>query len=72
MSKPLTIYRFITGPDDAQFCHRVTEALSKGWMLYGQPSLSFDAVKGLTICGQAVTKDVDGLTYSPDLKLGQQ
>jgi hypothetical protein len=72
MSKPLTLYRFITGPDDSAFCHRVTEALSKGWMLYGTPQLTFDAVKGLTICGQAVTKDVENVIYSPDLKLGQQ
>ncbi len=71
MSKPLTLYRFITGPDDASFCHRVTEALSKGWMLYGTPQLTFDAVKGLTICGQAVIKDVENTSYAPDMKLGQ-
>lgn len=72
MSKTLTIYRLITAPDDAIFCHRVTEALSKGWMLYGNPTMSFDAIRGLTICGQAVTKDVEGATYSPDMKLGAQ
>ncbi len=71
MSKPLTLYRFITGSDDSAFCHRVTEALSKGWMLYGAPQLTFDAVKGLTICGQAVTKDIENAVYSPDMKLGE-
>ena len=30
-SKTLTVYRFLTGPDDAAFCHRVTKALSEGW-----------------------------------------
>ncbi len=72
MSKSLTLYRFITGADDSAFCHRVTEALSKGWTLYGNPQLSFDAVKGLTLCGQAVTKEVEGATYSPNMKLGEQ
>lgn len=72
MAKPLTLYRLLTGPDDASFCHKVTEAMAKGWMLYGPPAMSFDAAKGVMICAQAVTKDVDGLTYSPDLKLGAQ
>jgi hypothetical protein len=38
----MTAYRFLTGPDDAAFCHRVTEALSLGWRLHGSPSLTFD------------------------------
>ncbi|RFB80627.1 DUF1737 domain-containing protein [Methylovirgula sp. 4M-Z18] len=71
-SKPLTIYRFLTGPDDASFCHRVTEALSKGWSLYGSPSLTFDAAQGRSICGQAITKDVFGVAYDKDMKLGEQ
>ena len=70
-TKSLTLYRVLTGPDDASFCHKVTEALSKGWALYGSPSLSFDSVQGRTICAQAVTKDVDDVTYSRDLKLGE-
>jgi len=38
MTKHMTsIYRYLTGPDDASFCHRVTEALSRGWLLYGRP-----------------------------------
>ncbi len=65
----MKLYRYITGPDDSQFCHRVTQALNKGWELAGSPTLSFDPVKGHTVCGQAVTKEVDG-TYSPDMKLG--
>ena len=33
-------YRLLTGPDDANFCRRVTEALEQGWELYGSPSIS--------------------------------
>jgi len=70
MTKHTTsIYRYLTGPDDASFCHRVTEALSRGWLLYGPPTLTFDAVRGRTICGQAITKELDGVTYAPDLDL---
>ncbi|ADZ68578.1 DUF1737 domain-containing protein [Polymorphum gilvum] len=65
----MKLYRFITGPDDSSFCHRVTQALNKGWELSGPPSLAYDATRGLTICGQAVVKEVPG-EYSPDLKLG--
>jgi hypothetical protein len=63
-------YRFLSEDDTSAFCHRVTEALSKGWSLYGPPTYAFDAAKGVMRCGQAVTKEVDA-TYSPDLKLGQ-
>ena len=70
LSKRLTVYRMLTGPDDASFCHRVTEALSRGWLLFGPPTLAFDPLKGRMICGQAVTKDVDDVAYSADLKLG--
>lgn len=66
--KRITVYRYLTGPDDQSFCHRVTEALSKGWLLYGSPTLTFDATKGRVICGQAITKDIDG-DYSADMSL---
>ena len=69
IGKRTTLYRFLTGPDDASFCHKVTEALSKGWSLYGGPSLTFDAAKGTALCGQAVTKDVSGIDYDPAMKL---
>ncbi len=38
----LPIYRILTGPDDAKFCHRVSEALSLGYRLYGSPAATFD------------------------------
>jgi len=28
-------------------------------------------VKGRVICGQAITKDVEDIDYSPELKLGE-
>lgn len=67
----MKLYRFLTGPDDAAFCHRVTDALNKGWQLAGSPALTFDSVQGRVICGQPVTKEVDGVDYTPDIKLGE-
>jgi hypothetical protein len=66
----MIVYRLITEDDTSQFCHRVTEALSKGWSLHGSPSYAFDGANGVMRCAQAVTKEAD-LTYSPDMKLGQ-
>ncbi len=63
-------YRLITEEDTSTFCHRVTEALSKGWELYGNPSYAYDAANGGMRCAQAVVKDADG-EYSRDVKLGQ-
>jgi hypothetical protein len=48
----------------------VTEALSKGWELYGDPVYAFDAGTGKMRCGQAVTKEVEA-EYSPEMKLGK-
>jgi hypothetical protein len=63
-------YRFLTEDDTSAFCHKVTDALSKGWSLHGQPTYAFDAARGVMRCGQAVVKEVEG-NYSPDMKLGQ-
>lgn len=35
-------YRLLTGPDDAKFCRRVSEALELGYRLYGSPAATFD------------------------------
>jgi hypothetical protein len=66
-----TLYRLITGPDDASFCHRVSAALAGGWQLYGPPTLAYDSGQNKTICGQAITKTVQD-EYSPDMKLSEQ
>ena len=38
----MKLYRYLTGPDDDAFCHRVTAELNKGWQLHGQPTLTYD------------------------------
>lgn len=68
----MKLYRFLTGPDDASFCHKVTAALNQGWQLHGSPQLSFDQQSNHLVCGQAVIKEVAGKTYSPDMKLSEQ
>ncbi|SER82707.1 hypothetical protein SAMN04490244_103139 [Tranquillimonas rosea] len=67
----MQIYRLLTGDDTSAFCHKVSEALSKGWVLHGSPSYAYDAANGVMRCAQAVTKEIDG-DYSPDMKLGAQ
>ena len=62
-------YRLLTGPDDASFCHKVTEALTKGWSLHGSPAYVADPNTGQLRCAQAVTKEVKG-EYDPSVKLG--
>ena len=45
MSAPpdeLPIYRVLTGPDDAAFCHRVSEAIALGYRLHEGPAVTFD------------------------------
>ena len=68
----MKLYRFLSGPDDSSFCHKVSLALSKGWSLYGSPTYAFDAATGTMRCGQAVVKDVAGKKYDPEMKLGEQ
>jgi hypothetical protein len=55
MSQPpegLPVYRLLTGPDDAKFCHRVSEALALGYRLYGSPAATFNGES--VIVAQAV------------------
>jgi hypothetical protein len=67
----MRVYRFLTGPDDASFCHKVTAALNKGWHLYGSPTYAYDAELKAMRCGQAVVKDVEGVEYDPAMKLSE-
>ncbi|WP_114284377.1 DUF1737 domain-containing protein [Candidatus Halocynthiibacter alkanivorans] len=62
-------YRLLTEDDTSEFCHKVTEALSKGWELYGDPVISHDATTGKMRCAQAVIKHSDQ-TYTSETKLG--
>ena len=65
----MKLYRFLSEEDTSAFCHKVTDALNKGWELYGTPTQTLDAKSNVMRCGQAVTKEVEG-TYTPDTKLG--
>lgn len=56
----MKLYRYLTGPDDASFCHRVSDVLNQGWKLYGSPSLAQDMKRKRIICGQVVIKEVKG------------
>ncbi len=38
----LPAYRLLTGPDDASFCRRVSDALALGYRLYGSPAATFN------------------------------
>jgi len=67
----MKLYRLLTEDDSSEFCHTVTEALSKGWELYGDPTYAHDATVGVMRCGQAVVKEVE-VSYSPDMKLRAQ
>lgn len=62
-------YRLLTAEDTSAFCHKVTEALSLGWVLHGSPAYAHDPITGTMRCAQAVVKEVD-VTYRPELKLG--
>ena len=65
----MLVYRLITEDDTSNFCHRVTEAMSKGWVLHGSPQYAFDQANGVMRCAQAVTKQAD-VEYSREMKLG--
>jgi hypothetical protein len=67
----MKLYRFLSDDDSSAFCHKVTAALNKGWVLHGSPTYAFDAAHGVMRCGQAVVKEALG-EYSPDVKLGDE
>jgi len=38
----LPIYRVLTGPDDAAFCRRVSDAIALGYRLHSGPAVTFN------------------------------
>ena len=66
----MQLYRFLSDDDTSAFCHKVTAALNKGWVLHGGPTYAFDAAQGVMRCGQAVVKDVAG-DYTATTKLAE-
>ena len=65
----MLVYRLITEDDTSNFCHLVTEAMSKGWTLHGSPQYAFDQANGVMRCAQAVVKETD-IAYSRNITLG--
>ncbi|MER7077425.1 protein of unknown function [Saccharopolyspora kobensis] len=45
-------YRLITGPDNAEFCRRISALLEEGYVLHGSPTLTCNGDS--VIAGQAV------------------
>ena len=62
-------FRYITGPDDADFCYRMTELLNRGWDLAGPATLTFDSEQKRVICGQTLIKNVPDTEYSSEVDL---
>jgi hypothetical protein len=48
----LPTYRILTGPDDAEFCRRVSEAVALGYKLYGPPAVTYNGEQ--VIVAQAI------------------
>jgi hypothetical protein len=40
-------YRLLTGPDDAEFCGRVSQLLDEGYELYGSPAITYDGERAI-------------------------
>jgi hypothetical protein len=65
MPQHLPRYRVLTGPDDDNFCHRVSDALELGYELHGGPSIT---TKGDTayLAQAVVWKRDDPTPEAPD------
>ena len=53
------MYRLLTGPDDAAFCLRVSEALALGYILYGSPAVTFNG-KDIIVAQAIIWPSVQG------------
>ena len=45
-------YRFLTGPDDAGFCQKVSDAFVGGYVVYGDPVM--ESCNGEIVCGRVI------------------
>lgn len=70
----MKLYRLLTGEGDSAFCKKISEALNKGWELYGSPALTYDTANERLVAAQAVVKEADGdweaESAKQDFKLG--
>ena len=57
--KKIIEYKLLTGPDNSEFCDRITGFLNNGWELYGSPIMNTEYIsqdKINRIVGQAVIR----------------
>ncbi|PKQ31341.1 MAG: hypothetical protein CVT62_10500 [Actinobacteria bacterium HGW-Actinobacteria-2] len=59
----MILYRYLTGPDNESFNHKISLALNNGWALAGPSTMVFDPERGRVVCGQPLVKEVVGVDY---------
>jgi hypothetical protein len=59
-------YRLLTGPDDKEFCARVSEALDEGYELYGSPTITFDGERAIVAQAVVLPAYAAGLYRRPE------
>ncbi len=57
MSDERLRYRVLTGPDNAEFCRRISDALDDGYVLHGSPAITYDPEQRSAIVAQALVLD---------------
>lgn len=62
-------FRYVTGPDEADYSYRVTELLNRGWEMAGPATLAFGSTRNRVICGQTLVTDVPEIDYSDAVDL---
>jgi len=62
-SSAVILYRYLTGPDNESFNHKISLALNNGWALAGPSTMVFDPERGRVVCGQPLVKEVVGVDY---------
>lgn len=72
-------YRLITGPDNREFCERISAALAEGYVLHGNPAATFNGTSvivaqavvlpaAIASADAAVATAVDDLAANEDLE----
>lgn len=67
----MKLFRLLTEDDSSEFCRKVSETVSKEWMLHGDPIYALNAIIEVMRCGKAVVEEAAG-DYLEDLKHGVQ
>jgi len=61
----LPTYRLLTGPDDAVFCRRVSEALALGYKLCGSPAIACNG-QDITVAQAVIWPSVHTAVAKPN------